>query len=268
MYKNFTGLFRELFKEDKAIAEIGVGGNQYPLISILQACNIEKYYAIDGAKHYNESSEFFNQVGGIRLYEERVKDVLNYLPPQLHTIRAPAHFLNLPSCDSVMFFKTLYKLTDGMITGWRRNKKYLSSLLQRYEEIGIHGLEEKEYKFLTILLYNPIVLEEARRIGGKIVIVPEEKLIEGELRKDMERYATITHQEIEMIEVERPTLTVEINGNASEVPHWQDNSSKLVICIKTRKGRLRLDGIVEYLKTKGSEISEKALRILEKHKLV
>lgn len=233
IYRNFTEAFKDMIKGP--VAEIGPGFYCEVAISLIQNIPaIDKYLVIDGALDHDDAFERFNQAGGVSSFLECLKkydDAEKSIMSKINSILAYAHQIPIKSSslDSIIFFKSLFKIVDGGFTYYT-----------------------KDFKKLSPKIYKLLVLEEARRIGNKIILVSESKLLEGELMKDLEMYAKALNQEIEIIKVEKPTFLIDEKGKTFEVGHWQDvvNPSKKIIVIKTSKKELLLEDLEEYLQIK------------------
>jgi len=249
IYKNFTEALKQLFTEYEIVAEVGPGIYIYPTISILQCINPKFYIAIDGATSFEDCWENFNQIGGLEEYLKRIKEYEGNIPTNLLVVSSFPHSLPLKSksIDNILFIKTLWKLTDGALNIWDKIK---NSIIDNYSRMGISHLNEKEYKQLSILTYELLVLEEARKVGRKgIAIIPESKFIEEEMIKDFKIYSEIIGDEFSISKVESPTWTIKRNGKEVEIGHWQDNSSRSLIYFYINNSKpISRDELIEYLR--------------------
>ncbi len=232
-YRNFTDAFKEVIKGEKVL-EVGPGIYYFPLLSILQNCRVKEYLLVDGALDYNDSYSLFNQVGGILPYLEKISEYVNNDELiKVTPIVSAAHKIPLltSSVDHTLFFKSFCKVVDGG----------LASIRSLYNTFGK----------LSPSIYELLVLEEARRVSkDSIVIVPEGKLLEDSLIKDLEKYANSLGQRVEIIRVDRATLSIALDGKEVEVPHWQDNTnpSKVVINLEVKKEELDFERFKELFK--------------------
>jgi hypothetical protein len=249
IYKNFTEALKQLFTEDEIVAEVGPGIYIYPTISIFQYINPKFYIAIDGATSFEDCWQNFNQIGGLEEYLKRIKEYLGNIPTNLLSVCSFPHLLPLKSksVDSILFVKTLWKLTDGTLNSWDKMK---NSIIDKYSKMGISYLNEKEYKQLSILTYELLVLEEARRVGRKgIAIIPESESIEEEMIKDLKIYSEIIGDEFSISKVESPTWTIKRNEKEEEIGHWQENSSRSIIYFYMNGSKpISRDELIEYLR--------------------
>jgi hypothetical protein len=248
MYENFTEALKQLFSEDETIVEIGPGIYVEPAISILQNIRPELYIAIDGAFSFDDCFHNFYQVGGIKEYIQRIRESFGRVPNNLLAICSFSHFLplNSKSSDNILFVETLWKLVDGALNSWDKIK---DSIINKYRSLGISHLNENEYKKLTILTYEFLTLEEARRVGRKgIAIIPESNFLEEERVKSLKIYSEITGNEFYLLKVKRPTWTIKENGKEVERGHWQDNSSHSVIYLYINDSKpVSRNEIIDYL---------------------
>jgi len=249
MYGNFTEALVQLFEIGDSILEIGPGIYIAPTISILQNIRPKSYVAVDGALHSEDSFEKFNQIGGLQEYSRKILNFFGYLPHNLLPVCSLAHSLPLSSksVQNVLFVKTLSKLTDGILNYWEGAKK---SVIEEYKRRGINNLEEKEYKTLSILTYSLLVLDEARRVGIKnIVIIPESAYIEEETLNELKIYSDLTKSDLYVLDVKNPTWKIEEDGKIVEVGHWQDNLVRKLVCLKIKNSApMGKEEIVRYLK--------------------
>jgi hypothetical protein len=249
IYKNFTEALKQLFNEDEIVAEVGPGIYIYPTISILQYINPKFYIAIDGATSFDHCWQRFSQIGGLEEYLKRIKEYFGNVPENLLSLSSLSHSLPLKSksIDNILFVKTLWKLTDGALNSWNKVK---NSIIDKYSKMGISYLNEKEYKQLSILIYELLVLEEARRVGRKgIAIIPESESIEEEMIKDLKIYSEIISDEFSISKVESPTWTIKRNEKEVEIGHWQDNSSHSIIYFYMNGSKpISRDELIEYLR--------------------
>ena len=249
IYKNFTEALKQLFTEYEIVAEVGPGIYIYPTISILQYINPKFYIAIDGATSFDHCWQRFSQIGGIKEYLKRIKEYFGNFPENLISLNSLSHSLPLKSksIDNILFIKTLWKLTDGALNIWDKIK---NSIIDNYSRMGISHLNEKEYKQLSILTYDLLVLEEARKVGRKgIAIIPESESIEEEMIKDLKIYSEIIGDEFSISKVESPTWTIKRNGKEVEIGHWQDNSSRSLIYFYINNSKpISRDELIEYLR--------------------
>jgi hypothetical protein len=253
-FKNFTELVCRLFEKDSVIVEIGPGNYIPPTISILQSLESRlkikpRYIAVDGAITADDAFYDFYQIGGLEEYIKRIGIFFDYLPPNLITICAFAHDLplNTKSVGYVLLFKTLSKLTDGAMANWDKMK---NSIIERFKKLGILGLDEDDYKKLTILAYSLLVLEEAARIARRgIIIVPESEMEVKDLIEELQLYCKVKKIPMEVLYVESPTWSIRSESKIKEVGHWQDNKTKVVIYLKTENYKpLSREGLILYLK--------------------
>jgi hypothetical protein len=111
--------------------------------------------------------------------------------------------IKIKSIDDILFVKTLWKLTDGALNSWDKMK---NSITDKYSKMGISYLNEKEYKQLSILIYELLVLDEARGVGRKgIAIIPESESIEEEMIKESKTYSEIIGDEFLILKVKNST---------------------------------------------------------------
>ena len=234
MHRNFTEALIELFGIDKSILEVGPGIYTIPTISVIQNFRPKVYVAIDGAFDLNDAFRNFNQVGGLRHYGKDISDFFACLPHNLLLVNGLAHRLPLrsESVDSVLFIKTLYKLTDGILNIWKRVKE---SIIEEYKKRGIDQLRKDEYKRLTISTYELLVLDEARRVGKEsIAIIPESSIVEKEVLEGIKIYSELTGNEFCVLNVQSPGWKIEEDGKVKVIGHWQDNSSRKLVYLKIR----------------------------------
>jgi len=249
IYKNFTEALKQLFTGDKIVAEVGPGIYIYSAISTLQYIKPEFCIAIDGARSFDDCWQNFTQIGGLEEYLNRIKEYFGNVPENLLSLNSLSHSLPLKSksVDNILFIKTLWKLTDGALNSWDKIK---NSIIDKYSKMGISYLSEKEYKQLSILTYELLVLDEARRVGRKgIAIIPESESIEEEMIKDLKIYSEIIGDEFSISKVESPTWTIKRNEKEVEIGHWQDNSSHSLIYFYINDSKpISRDELIEYLR--------------------
>jgi len=251
MYQNFTDAIKELFDKEKIVLEIGPGLYAAPAASILQNLEPSLYLALDAAFESEDASKNFNQIGGIKEYSEFLITLLGYKPSNLFTICGVAHALPLASksVDYILLVKTLFKLTDGALNSWEKMK---NSLIEKFREIGIDSLTENEYKQLTILAYELLVLEEARRVSKEgIVIIPESKVLEEDLEEELKIYSELAGCQFRSVIVKKPTWSVRLKERNEEIDHWQDNSTYKIYILELEVGNpkpLNKEMLIEYLK--------------------
>ena len=130
-------------------------------------------------------------------------------------------------------------------------KKIKESIIDRYRNIGI-DLSIENYKKLTILTYELLVLDESRRVGKEgIAIIPESYLFEKEMMENLKIYSKLSGSEFYVLNVERSTWTMKIDSKVEEVGHWQDNSSKVLIYLQVNNSNcLDANDVREYLRLK------------------
>ena len=265
MYRNFTEALMELFGAEKTALEIAPGTYTIPTISIIQNLKAKVFIAVDGAFDLEDSFRNFNQCGGLQYYSKEISDFFGRQLYNLLAINSLAHKLPLrsESVHYVLFVKTLYKLTDGILHAWESAK---NSVIEEYKERGINQLTENEYKSFTIFTYGLLVLDEARRIGKEgIIIIPESNIVEKEALEEIKIYSELTENDFYVLNVQRPTWKIEKEGKTKEVGHWQDNSSNKLIYLKIKNhDPLSKEGIAMYLRKrfKSSLYKNYALRSL------
>ena len=252
MYRDFTEALRELFGINKSILEIGPGIYIEPAISAFQWLEPREYIAADGAFKMDEAHENFDQVGGLQDYRQHISNFFDfgYLPSNLLLVNSLAHMLPLrsESVDNILFVKTLFKLTDGIIVHcWEKAKE---AIIEEHKKRGIDRLTEEEYRKLATYTYELLVLDEARRVGKEgIIIIPEGILLEEELLEGIKIYSELTGNEFYVFEVGTQGWQIEEDGKVKVIGHWQDNSTKKLIYLKIRNHNpLNKKGIAEYLR--------------------
>ena len=259
-FTNFTELLTHLFREG-IIVEIGPGIYTPPTISILQNLNGRgDYVALDGAIDRNDCYEKFFQVGGISEYTKEVLERDKQLYSYTHPMVSIAHFLPFRknSIDAIFYFKSFTKLLDVIIYNREDVNLYIG---EWYRNKGIdklvEKLGEKEKMKLSFLAYSTIVLEEARRVlkrGGKIIVVPEGRILEDDLERELKTYARVTGNDFYVFEVEDPRWVVKDGDRIISVSHWQDRTNptrKVYVVTKKREKPLNEKGFIELAKVFG-----------------
>jgi hypothetical protein len=264
-YHNFTELFRELFSDGDTICEIGVGRNVYPYISISEIRGVS-YIAVDIASCSDEAMEIVNQIGGLEDYKKiasTYRDVNN-----LKMIRSLAH--NIPvdenSVDWVLFFKTLWKLCDGImeIERYYENskapkpvvKKGFESLREKYRSLGIYTQSESVLISSTYVL---LVLDEVGRIARKgIIAIPEFELADSWTENVLNFYSNFSNSYMKKFEVKEPYLEFQ----DLRFYHWQDNlvRSVYVLFLKDFHREIEKKDILNFLRIKISSLPNSTYR--------